>query len=493
MITLSIISIFLPIVMGIILSLLKNIKRNNKLLLVLISLIIETILVLFLVNSNDVVYTLFKMNDLLTIEIKIDALSKLFMLIDSIGFLIVSIFSFKYTSNEESHGSFKEEMFYSFYLLALGALIGMAQSSNLISMYFFFELTTLMSMPLVLFERTKEAISGALKYLFYSMGGAFLALGMLFVLGKYANSYSFVEGGNLNLTLVAGHENLILGFVLAGIIGFGAKAGMYPLHAWLPTAHPVAPAPASALLSGIIAKSGVLAIIRVIYYFVGTQFISNTFVQTTLLILSLITILMGSMMAYKENILKKRLAYSSVSQISYILFGVFLLNEIALKGAIMQILFHSVVKICLFLFSGSIIFITGKHNVDELKGLGRKMPKTFVAFTLASLSLIGIPPFAGFISKWYLAQGSLSSGIEVIDYLGPVILLISALLTAGYLLPISINGFWPGKEYNDINEYNDGSKMMYIPLLVLAIFSLLLGLLSGIYSPLINSIITNLF
>lgn len=489
----SILSIFLPMIVGITLMLLKEKTRSFKLKLVLATLILECLFVVCLITVPFETYTLLKMSDLLNVSVKVDALSKVFLIIDSFGFLIAGIFAFKYTETEEKHGSFKEEMFYCFYLLTLGALVGMAQAHNLISMYFFFEFITLLSMPLVLFERTKESINAALKYLFYSVAGAFLALGMIFILVTYSTTSEFVMTGTLDPVIASENKELILWFVLIGIIGFGAKAGMYPLHGWLPSAHPVAPAPASAVLSGIITKAGVLAIIRVLYFIVGIDFLKGTFVQTTLLTLSLVTVFMGSMMAYREKVLKKRLAFSSVSQISYVLFGLFLFNDVAFTGGIMQILFHSTVKICLFLFAGSIIFITGHHEVDELVGLGKLMPKTFGAFTLASLSLIGIPPFAGFVSKWYLAQGALSSGVELIDYLGPVVLLISALLTAGYLLPISIKAFWPGEDFKTTENYNDGSPLLYVPLLVLAGLSLILGIFTGIYMPLIEGIVKLIF
>jgi len=347
---------------------------------------------------------------------------------------------------------------------------------------------TLLSMPLVLHERTKESIAAALKYLFYSVAGAFLALGCIFFLAQYTVSMDFVYGGNLAASAYE-HRSLLLVMVFLGVIGFGAKAGMFPLHGWLPSAHPVAPAPASAVLSGIIAKAGVLAIIRIIYYSVGTAFLLDTWVRIAWLSLALLTVFMGSMMAYREKVLKKRLAYSSVSQISYVLFGLFLMNTTGLTGGLMQVLFHACVKICLFLTAGSVIFNTGYHRVDELKGLGKCMPVTFTAFTLASLSLIGIPPFAGFISKWYLALGSLSSGIDIIDWLGPVILLISALLTAGYLLPITVAAFFPGKDFKLQKTFKEGGALMDVPLLALSVLSLLMGLFSSPIQRFIEAII----
>ena len=485
---LMILAIFVPMIVGVMVAFIDT-NRQTKLKLVGTTLVFDVILTFILIIGGGRSFTLFSMSEILCVKLEIDKVSKLFMLIDAVGFALAGLFAFKYLEHEEKEGSFKEGMFYAFYLLTLGSLMGMAMSKNLIAMYFFFEMITLMSMPLVLFEKTKESINAALKYLFYSIAGAFLALFLIFVLARYTTSLDFVKGGNLDYVAIQDHNKLILIALFVGVVGFGAKAGMYPLHGWLPTAHPVAPAPASAVLSGLITKAGVLAILRIIYFIVGPTFIAGTWVQVAWLVLSLITVFMGSMMAYREKVLKKRLAYSSVSQISYVLFGIFLLNEIGLKGAFMQIVFHATVKVCLFLFAGSIIFNTGKHNVDELTGFGKAMPITFMCFTLASLSLIGIPPFAGFISKWYLASGALNSSLSAFNYVGPIVLLISALLTAGYLLPITIKAFFPGKDFKAKFKFNDGSELMYIPLVILAFLSLVMGIFAGNLEPLFEGIV----
>ena len=184
---------------------------------------------------------------------------------------------------------------------------------------------------------------------------------------------------------------------------------------------------------------------------------------------------MGSMMAYKENILKKRLAYSTVSQVSYILVGLALMTNDSLTGALMQFTFHAIIKNVLFLVAGIIIFKTGYTNVNELTGIGKKMPITMWCYTIASLGLIGIPPTCGFISKWYLAIGALNSDISIFEYLVPVVLLISALLTGGYLLPITINGFFK-EPNNDITTATEAPKLMIIPLIILSIFIIALGI-----------------
>lgn len=476
----------LPMLGGALLPLMRFRSRRGKCLYAGLLLAVEAILVTLVVVLPTEELHLFSMTEKLSVSLRADSVGKVFLCVSSYGYLLAGIFAFRYLEHAEKEGTFPENMFWSFYLLSLGALVGMDLSENLITMYFFFELVTLLSMPLVLFERTEESVSAAMKYLFYSIAGAFLALGCIFFLSRYSVSLDFLPGGQLDPALTSGHEGLLRTVIFLGIVGLGAKAGMYPLHGWLPTAHPVAPAPASAVLSGVITKAGVLAIIRVLYFSVGTEFLRGTWVQIALISLALLTVFMGSMMAFREKVFKKRLAYSSVSQISYVLTGLFLFNATASAGALMQVLFHATVKICLFLTAGSLIHNTGYHNVDEFRGLGKYLPKTLASFTLASLSLIGIPPFAGFVSKWYLAEGALSSELPVLNWLVPVVLLVSALLTAGYLLPVSVSAFFPGKSFSDpvTREQTEcyrreGGAAMIVPLIVLAVMSLLLGLFGG--------------
>ena len=432
--------------------------------------------------------TLFSMTPALTAALRMDAVSRLFMGVAAGGFLLSGIYALRYMGHSERRGSF-----YSFFLLSLGALMGMDLSANLITMYLFFEMITLLSMPLVLHDRTPAAVRAALKYLFYSIAGAFLALCAIFFLARYAGTLDFVPGGSLTGDRAAGHETLLRVVIFLGVVGFGAKAGMYPLHGWLPDAHPAAPAPASAVLSGIIAKAGVLAIIRVVFFSAGADFVRGTWVQTAWLSLALLTVLMGSMMAFREQQFKKRLAYSSISQISYILVGLFFLTPEAAYGGLLHLLFHAVIKICLFLVAGSFIFNTGKHNVDDFLAYGRSMPVTLWSFTLASLALVGIPPASGFVSKWYLAAGALDSQMPVFQWLAPVILLISALLTAGYLLPITIRGFFPGKDAVIPERNNEGGPVMWVPIVILAALTILLGVFSGVLAGPFSAMAQSLF
>lgn len=419
-------------------------------------------------------FILLRMTDALKISFRADEMSLLFAALTTIMWLLVGIYSFGYLSHDSHKGRYAF-----FYGLVYFVLLGLDFSANLITMYLFYELMTLSSMPLILHEMSEESVSAAMKYLYYSIAGAFMALFGIFVLSQFAPTMDFVAGGSMSASGMS-HSGLVLAGVFLMILGFGAKAGMFPLHAWLPIAHPVAPAPASAVLSGVITKSGVLAIIRVVFYVVGADVLRGSWVQIAWMSLALLTVLLGSTRAFEEKLLKKRLAYSTVSQVSYVLFGLSTLNPLGVTGALLHVIFHSVSKNLLFLGAGSIIHQTGKTGVTQLRGIGRRMPVTAGCFTFASLSLVGIPPFAGFFSKWYLANGSLASGIPGYCWIGPVILLLSALLTAGYLFPISVSGFLPGREY-DAEEAGkcEAGLNMTVPMIILAALTLLLGVFSG--------------
>jgi len=315
------------------------------------------------------------------------------------------------------------------------------------------------------------------KYLAYSFVGASMALiGFIFI-GHFGYTIDFTPGGVLDPALIAGNENLLLAIFLMAFIGFGCKAGMWPLHAWLPTAHPVAPAPASALLSGVITKAGVLAIIRVTFYLFGADFVYGSWAQTTLMCMTLLTVFMGSMLAYKEKLLKRRLAYSTVSQVSYVLFGFTILSYIGFEGAMLHIIFHAIIKNILFLAAGAIIYMTHKTYVYQLNGIGKAMPITMWCFTIASVSLVGIPPTAGVVSKWSLAMGGITSNHPVIGMVGAGILLVSALLTAGYLISIFASAFFPGSDFDYKRlKSTEPNKLMVIPLVVLSSCCVIFGI-----------------
>lgn len=475
-------AVFFPVILGLVILIRPEFKSRKEMLTVSgAGLVLTGIFALAVILGKEGSITLIRLGENLDIYFRVDNLGRIFACIVTIVWILCGFYSFEYMKHEK-----EEKRYFGFYMMVYGVLLALDFAGNMITFYMFYEMMTLLSFPLVLHSKTREAMMGGVKYLFYSLCGAYMALLGIYFLSRYGTTLDFTAGGVLDMNLVAGHEGLLLVIVFFMIIGFGVKAGMFPMHAWLPAAHPVAPAPASAVMSGLIVKAGVLGIIRVVYYLFGVDFIKGTWVQSAWLTLTLITVFMGSMLAYREKVMKKRLAYSTVSQVSYILFGLALLQPQAMTGAILHVVFHAFIKSTLFLCAGAIIYKTGKTNVDDLTGIGKEMPVTIWCYTFASLALIGIPPASGFISKWYLALGSLESGIRIFAWLGPVILLVSALLTAGYLLPITIKGFLPGADYDYASLVKrEPVKMMVVPCAILAALAILLGVLPN---PLINYI-----
>lgn len=404
---------------------------------------------------------------------QVDGLSKLFSVLTACIWLAAGVFALRYMEHEG-----RERGFFSVYLLVLAILMALDYAGSLVTFYIFYELVTLTSFLLVIHARTHEAIMAGLKYLFYSVAGAFMALLGVFFLFHACTDLTFTPGGVLPETFLPGDRERLMVALAFLLLGFSAKAGMFPLHGWLPAAHPVAPAPASAVLSGIITKAGVLGLVRVLYYIVGPDFLRGTWVQYVYLGLALTTVLMGSMMAYLEPVLKKRLAYSTVSQVSYVLFGIGLMHPVGLVGALSHVVFHAVIKCGLFLAAGAFIFQTGRTRVADLRGVGKNMPVTLWGFALCSLALVGIPPASGFFSKWLLATGALDAGVGVYGWLGPAVLLVSALLTAGYLFPLVSRGFFPGEGYESGLTCREAPVSMAGAVTVLAVLAVLLGVVT---------------
>lgn len=479
------IPILLPITAGLVLEIIRKLNKKNMNIIVAAVLLAEAVLIFVNIGRIGTEVHLFEITEGLPVYFKIDILGEVFAILMTVIWLLAGIFSFEYMKHEE-----KEKRYQGFYLMVIGVLMGLDYAGNLFTFYMFYEMMTITAFPLVIHTGKKEATMAGLKYLYYSLGGAYFALFGFYFVYRYANSLTFTLGGTIRNTM--GHDSLLLLCALFMIIGFGVKAGMFPLHAWLTAAHPVAPAPASAVLSGIIVKTGVLGTIRVIFYIFGADFIRGTYVQKVWMSLALLTVLMGSAMAFKEKILKKRLAYSTVSQISYIMFGLSLLNETGFEGSMLHVLMHGFTKCGLFLAAGAIIYKTGKTRVDELRGIGKEMPVLMWCYTILSITLIGIPPTGGLVSKWYLCKGALESKIAVFDILGPVILIISALLTAGYLLPLSINGFLPGDDY-DYKALSDKEPnlTMIIPVIILTIGAVAVGIFSSPIVSVVENILRN--
>lgn len=400
------------------------------------------------------------------LSLKIDQASIIF----SYVFVLVWWGVLRY-AQEYLHDSEENARFYAFYTATLGALIGLCYANNLMTLYLFFEFVGLLCVPLIAHDRSEEALKACRKYLYYSVAGAFMGLTAIFYFFTLDIPQSFQAGGIPQL-LEQGDLDSVLNFTLLSVVGFGCKAGMFPLHGWLKAAHPIAPAPASAVLSGITTKAGIIAIFRLMYYVVGAEALQGSFVQQWGLGLSMLTIFLGSLLAYREKILKTRLAYSSVSQLSYVIFALFLFHPYAIVGAMLQVCFHAFAKTTLFLSAGTIIHETGKHEVSELDGLGKALPRCFFNFTVASLSLVGLPFTGGFVSKWYIAMAAAELG--GLATWGIVVLIVSALLTAAYLMPISLRGYL--LPHDPLLEYHPskamGSLVLTFLIILLGVFPL---------------------
>ena len=431
----------------------------------------------YLTNSD--LFVLCKITRDLNIAFKIDGVSKIFMILLAVIWPFVTLYAFEYLHRRPPTGRF-----FAFFLSTFGILNGVACAANFLTLYLFYELMTFMTLPLVMHSQQREAIRGTLKYLLYSLIGAALALGGFCFFHVYGVSTEFIPGGVLNLKELTQHDkDILLAVTFLTLLGFGAKAGLMPLHSWLPTAHPVAPTPASAVLSGLITKGGVIAMLRVTYFIAGAKFLRGTWVQNAMISLALLTIFVGSMMAYAEKHLKKRIAWSSVSQVSYVIFALMLLTPEGFIGALLQIVAHAMAKSCLFLSAGVVIYFTlqgaNYHYADQLQGIGKELPITMSCFAIASVSLIGLPPSGGFVAKWFMGSGALELG--TLGYIGVIILMISALLTAGYLLPIVADAFFPGEDYN----YSEEATLtrlpvkMKLPLLLLCAGAILSGIFAG--------------
>lgn len=469
-------AILLPILGGALTPLLPFKKRSHMMIWLETVMVATSAIVwsLLLHGTTEIFEVIYFVRDL-SISFKIDGLSMVFAGLVSLLWPLAMLYSFEYMEHE-GH----EKIFFMFYSMTYGITLGVAFASDMLSMYFFYELLTLVTVPLVMHTLKREAILASRKYLYYSLGGAAFALiGLVFLL-VYGDTLEFVLGGVLNPAKVGDKTNLLLLVYLFAFMGFGVKAAIWPLSSWLPQAG-VAPTPVTALLHAVaVVKAGVFAILRLTYYSFGTEFLRGTWVQAVVMGFAMFSIVYGCSTAVKQTHIKRRLAYSTVSNLSYIIFGATLMTPWGMVGAMMHMICHAFMKICSFLCAGSIMHQTGKSYIYELNGMGRKMPVVFGCFTVSAFALMGVPGLAGFISKWNLAEAAVDSG-NVQAYFGIACLLISALLTAIYMLSIVIRAYFPGKEfdYSALEGVKDPTWKMCLPLLCFAAAVIILGLFSA--------------
>lgn len=465
--------VLLPIFSGALIPLLPFKNRNQMMIYIeCMVLLTSALAITLLFHRPEDSFVLFRFTGNLSVSFRLDGLGTVFVSIISLLWPLSTLYAFEYMEHEKH-----EKVFFMFYVVTFGVTMGIALAEDILTMYFFYEMLTLVTLPLILFTLTREAVLASRTYLYYSLGGAaFAFIGMIFIL-TYGTTPDFVPGGVLDLERLGGSTNLLLLIYVLSFCGFSVKAAMFPFSGWLPKAG-VAPTPVTALLHAVaVVKAGAFAVMRITYYSFGTGLLKGTWAQTVVLTLTIITIVYGCSRALKETHIKRRLAWSTVSNLSYILFGAALMSPLGLLGGLCHMVFHAVMKICSFFCAGAVIHKAGKNYVHELDGIGRKMPKVFVIFTVSGLALMGVPGLCGFISKWNLARAAVESGTPL-AYLGVAALLVSALLTAIYMLTISVRAFFPGRafDYNSVGKAEDPGWKMLLPLVLFVIAMFVFGL-----------------
>jgi multicomponent Na+:H+ antiporter subunit D len=410
-----------------------------------------------------------------------DTLSLLFVSLSTVLWLVTTVYAIGYLETSPHRSRF-----FGFFSLCVSATVGLALAGNLFTFVIFYELLTLATYPLVAHRGTPEALRGARIYLAYTLGGGALLLIGTVWLHVLVGPTAFVEGGILSRLPAEYHQQLRVIFLLL-LIGLGVKAALVPLHGWLPQAM-VAPAPVSALLHAVaVVKAGAFGIVRVVYDVYGVHFADQLGLLTLLGTAAAITIVYGSVRALFQDNLKKRLAYSTVSQVSYIALGTAILGPVGTIGGIVHLVHQGIMKITLFFTAGNYAETLGIHKVSEMNGVGRRMPATTLAFSIAALGMIGVPPVAGFVSKWYLGLGAIEAGMAA--WVMPVLITSSA-LNAAYFLPVLYRAWfrspgpaWPAEHIPAARLETSGALLW--PPVVTATLALAAGLFAAApYSPL---------
>ena len=368
------------------------------------------------------------------IELLLDGPGMLFAGMISILWPLVMPYAFGYMEHEH-----RKNGFFGFFVMTYGVTLGVAFSGNITTLYVFYEMLSLVTIPLVSHYMDHESMYAGRKYAAYTIGGASLAFFPVIVSTLWGHSGHFIYGGSI----VSRPDAMFWqAAFLFGFFGFGVKAAVFPLHSWLPTAS-AAPTPVTALLHAVaVVNSGVFAIIRMVWYVFGPDLLRGSTVVNIALLTAEFTLVYAAFMAVKERHFKRRLAYSTVSNLSYMLTGILLLTPYGLEAGMMHMVFHSVIKMTLFLCAGAFMHVTGRSYVYEVDGVGKRLPVTFVMYTLSAFSLTGIPLLCGFVSKWHLVLACLDKA-DKYAYIGAAALILSAFACAIYTISVSVRAFFP--------------------------------------------------
>ena len=431
-------------------------------------------------QGKQLVLTLFEIAPGAALAFKVDGLGMLFALVASSLYIVTSIYSIGYMRGLNEHG---QTRFVSFFALAISATIGAAFSANLLTLYLFYEILSLATYPLVAHHQDETSKVSGRRYLTFILGTSIgLVLPAMIYCYHVTGTLEFSTAGIFSGQLSKPQATVLL---LMFVFGF-AKAGIMPFHSWLPAAM-VAPTPVSALLHAVaVVKVGVFSIVRVMTGIFGVDLLADFNLGVVVMSIASVTILLGSCIALSQDELKRRLAYSTISQLSYIIFGVALLSPQGLLGGVIHIVMHAFGKITLFFCAGAIYVATGKKYISQMSGLGKKMPFTFTAFFIGALGVIGLPPAGGFYSKWNLILGTL----EAQQTIFMVVLLVSSFLNAFYFLPIVYKAFFGKSEEEDEDgapvKIQEANLCLVIPLLISAIISIVLFFYPTVFINLIK-------
>ena len=479
--------VLLPIVAGLILLFAGN-SRNDyhpvalELVVIATSLIMWGILLTGAGRGEG--FVLFSLSSNLKVFFRLDGAGMVFAGLVAFLWPLATLYAYEYMEHADQRRSF-----FALYTMTYGITLGIALAGNLVTLYVFYEFLTVVTFPLVLHYRTRESRRAAQIYLYYSIGGAACAfIGLVFVL-NFGSTTDFLLGGVMREGAGGMNNNILLAMYVLAFFGFGVKAAVFPLHRWLPTAS-VAPTPVTALLHAVaVVKSGAFAIIRLTYYSYGADFLRGTWAHYVVAAFAMITILYGSTMGVREIHFKKRLAYSTISNLSYIVMAAAMMSPAGLVAALTHLVFHAIMKICAFFCAGAAMHKADRHYVYELDGLARKMPVTFACYTISAFSLTGIPLFAGFISKWQIFQAAQSTG-SWLGFAAFGVLLYSACMTGIYTMTVVVRAYFPHrfsdwyrKNMDEEAALTDPTWKMLLPIIIFSILIIFFGLYS---KPLIN-------
>lgn len=478
-------AVALPIVGGALMPLLRLPDKKRNLLIELLVLATSALAFACVLRRPETNFVLFHLTGNMTFSLRLDGLGCVFTCLIAALWPLATLYAFEYMRHEERTTSF-----FCCYTMTYGVTLGVAMSEDLVTMYLFYELLTLVSVYLVMHPMTRKALRASRTYLYYSIGGAaFAFIGLVFLI-LYGTTTNFVLGGVLDMEKVGGNVQLILLVYVLAFLGFGVKAAIFPFSGWLPKAS-VAPTPVTALLHAVaVVKSGAFALMRLTYYSFGTDFLRGTWAHFAVMSIAMISVVYGSTMAVRETHFKRRLAYSTISNLSYVIMAVTMMSPAGLLAAMCHMVVHAVMKIGAFFCSGAVLHQSGVEYIDELNGLGRRMPFTFGTFVIFGCSLAGIPLFGGFISKWCIAMAAVETAREIpYAYAVVGVLLYAALMTAIYVFTVVVRAFFPDLgSVTPHPEVTDPNWEMCLPLALFAVATLVLGLQSGPLLEILQSI-----